>query len=350
MNFYETHFDEYLRSAEDVNIHAGMAKYYADVDLQEKRKHFIFYGPPGIGKYTQVLSFLKPRSPSGLKYERKIVIQNDKDANFAFRMSDVHFEIDMYLLGCNSKVLWHAIYSQIIDIIYSTSEKNRFIVCKNFQDCHMDLLDIFHSYVEHKIIYPHISLSFILITDGLSFLPNNLLQKTTVVQLRRPDKETYASLLLNDDAAAELLEVIDVANISNMKEIKSLRKLRTCRDLPADIFNITCDELIDQMKNYQKMDILALREKLYDVLIYQLDVSECIWYVMEAYLANPQWWGGAGGGGGDGGDELAARTTRISNIVQDLFFFFKYYNNNYRPIYHLENIFIKMINEFHRID
>ena len=348
MQFYETHFDEYLRSVERDNFH-GAAGVAGD-EGGDEGGHLIFYGAPGIGKYTQVLAFLKPRSPSGLKYDKKIATQSDKDAPFVFRMSDVHFEVDMSLLGCNPKMVWHEIYGQIIDIVYSTSEKTRYIVCKNFHDCPADLLDIFYSYVDHKIIFPHISLRFIFVTTGLSFVPDTLLKKARVVQLRRPTKEMYATLLRPDTggAAGALLDEIGVSNIANMKELKSFRNIACVTQIPKDIFNVTCDEIIEQMKQYRKMDVLTLRERLYDMLIYQLNISDCLWYILEAYLANPHWWPTNSAAGGAAGEPDLSRRRRVSRVVQDLFVFFKYYNNNYRPIYHLEKIVVKMINEFYQ--
>ena len=58
-----------------------------------------------IGKYTQSLMFIKKFSQSNLKYERKININFNPKKSFIFKLSDIHFEIDMELLGCNAKVL-----------------------------------------------------------------------------------------------------------------------------------------------------------------------------------------------------------------------------------------------------
>ena len=51
--------------------------------------------------------------PSKLKYERKITIRTNKKYSYTFKISDIHFEIDMDLLGCNARVLWNEIYKQI---------------------------------------------------------------------------------------------------------------------------------------------------------------------------------------------------------------------------------------------
>ena len=69
------------------------------------------FGPPGIGKYTQALRYVRTWSPTGLKYERKlnIALEKPKKGDYTIKMSDIHFEIDMNLLGCNAKTLWNTI-------------------------------------------------------------------------------------------------------------------------------------------------------------------------------------------------------------------------------------------------
>ena len=69
----------------------------------ENISHLIFYGPSGIGKYTQALSFIKQYSPSNLKYERKININLSAKKEYFFKVSDIHIEVDMELLGVMQK-------------------------------------------------------------------------------------------------------------------------------------------------------------------------------------------------------------------------------------------------------
>jgi hypothetical protein len=87
-----------------------------------------------------MLKSIKKYSPSELKYEKKISIVFNK-INFFFKLSDIHYEIDMSLLGCNSKLLWHEIYLQIIDIISAKVDKSGIIVCKNFHEIHRFYFD-----------------------------------------------------------------------------------------------------------------------------------------------------------------------------------------------------------------
>ena len=57
---YETTFEEYLHANEELNIHPELNKIIKTIpnDIY-KFENTIVYGPPGIGKYTQILSILK---------------------------------------------------------------------------------------------------------------------------------------------------------------------------------------------------------------------------------------------------------------------------------------------------
>ena len=152
MKFYDTQFEDYLHSADTTTLHPKLNILYKKFpnninDLQ----NIIFYGPKGVGKYTQMLKSIRKYSCTDLKYEKKISVTFNKNTYY-FKISDIHFEIDLSLLGCNSKLLWNEIYNQIIDIILAKSEKSGIIVCKNFQDIHSELLDIFYSYIKQSII------------------------------------------------------------------------------------------------------------------------------------------------------------------------------------------------------
>ena len=73
MKFYETHFEEYINENQKVNLHPKLDKIYNTkfpkklIDL----KNLIFFGPSGVGKYTQMLKSIKKYSPTDLKYEKK---------------------------------------------------------------------------------------------------------------------------------------------------------------------------------------------------------------------------------------------------------------------------------------
>jgi hypothetical protein len=287
---------------------------------------------------------LKKYSPSELKYDKRITMQTDK-YTFTYRISDIHYEIDMGLLGCNSKIIWHELFNQIVDIISMKPDKKGVIVCKNFHMIHNELLDIFYSYIQQ---YNHpdlpIQIKFILIMEHVSFLPNSILNHCRIINTKRPSKTDYINMIYKqqnterqDDKPQEIVErpsdllhTIDPANILNLKEIYSFPLVQEGEDPPKEIFNVICDAIIQEMMHPEKIVITEFRDAIYDILVYNLDVSDCVWYIFSHFISSGQ---------------LSKES--ISAILDKTLPFFKQFNNNYRPIYHLESIFISILNHLH---
>ena len=148
MKYYETRFEEYIQTINKKNLHPELEKIEQNGEKMGIDNNLIFYGPSGTGKYTQVLNYIKNFSPSKLKYERKMNINLQKKKQYTFKISDVHFEIDMELLGCNAKVLWNEIYKAILDILSTRQTHKGIILCKNFHKIHNELLDVFYMFTK----------------------------------------------------------------------------------------------------------------------------------------------------------------------------------------------------------
>ena len=74
MKFYETHFEEYVEQVKQKNLHPTLEKIYQEFPSQlEELPNLLFYGPSGVGKYSQMLFSIQKYSPSFLKYEKKNV-------------------------------------------------------------------------------------------------------------------------------------------------------------------------------------------------------------------------------------------------------------------------------------
>jgi hypothetical protein len=280
-------------------------------------KNIIFFGPNGSGKYTQMLKSIKKYSPTELKYEKKISLTFNKQQYF-FKISDIHYEIDMSLLGCNSKLLWHDIYQQIIDVISAKVEKSGIIVCKYFHDIHSELLENFYSYMQ-KNNTTSIDLKFILITEEISFIPDNILNSCEIINISRPTKTAYVKCI-NE----KLSKNLKPENITNIKFLHSYNE-----DLMIQ-YKIICNKIIKNLTNINELHYLKFRDILYDIFIYNLDISDCIWYILSSLI-----------------EQKKIKREDISNILIKTYNFFQYYNNNYRPIYHVENYFLylaKIIN------
>ena len=351
IKFYESHFEEYCLAKDKCNLHPELdtifqhfPKNIADLN------NLIIYGPSGVGKYSQTVSLLKKYSPTELKYEKKITVQTDKH-NYIYHISDIHYEVDMSLLGCNSKILWSEVFSQIIDIVSVKHDKIGIILCKNFHTIHTELLEIFYSYIQQ---YSHsqsnIQIKFILLTDHISFIPNTILNSCYTLSIARPSRASYSNILkynhrpsasvtikneIYDNKVEQMIQNIKSDNILNIKEMRSLLLLEDPANIPNDIFNIICDTIINEIINHDKINIAVFRDNIYDILIYNLDIGDVLWYILSHFIKL---------------NSVQIAPHIIMDITNQIFTFLKHYNNNYRPIYHLESIFFYFITKIYNYD
>ena len=222
----------------------------------------------------------------------------------------------MALLGCNSKLLWHEIYLQILDILSAKTEKSGIIVCKYFNEIHSELLDNFYSYMQ-KNNAMSIDLKFILITEELSFIPDNILNCCEIIHIPRPTKTQY-NKCINNKLSVKLNNVTNIKNLHS-----SITQLMTP-------YKIICDKIITAISQVDDLKFLKFRDLLYDIFIYNLDITDCIWYIISSLI-----------------QQNKIKQEHISPLLIKTFSFFQYYNNNYRPIYHLENYLYFIISLIH---
>ena len=310
MKFLETHFEEYINVAD--NLHPKLNKIFAKFPKKiGQLQNVIFYGPNGTGKYTQMLKCIKQYSPSDLKYEKKLSITYNKQQYF-FKISDIHYEIDMGLLGCNSKLLWHDIYLQIIDIISAKTDKSGIIVCKNFHEIHSELLDNFYSYMQHNT--NSIDLKYILLTDSVSFILDSIINCCEIIHVSRPSKTLYNKCLKN-----KLPTDIKLNTITNIKGLQCLQK-------SLEPHKFICNNIISAMISIDDVKMLKFRDLLYDIFIYNLNITDCVWYILEQLSIQHK-----------------INKDDLPGIMVKTYSFFQYYNNNYRPIYHLEQYMYELV-------
>lgn len=340
MKYYETQFENYLTSIDRYNIHPELHPFFQKLPPSiGQLKNIIVYGPSGTGKYSQSLLILKRYSPSELKYEKKIVAQTDKQ-EYSYKISDIHYEIDMSLLGCNSKLLWNEIFLQIVDIISIKAEKTAIILCKNFHLIHTELLEIFYSYIQqYNSKYSKINIIFFILTEQLSFIPTNIINNCHILNVRRPENQHYSNIVVQfmknsnnkEVSVNSILDVVDTENILNIKELRSFPYMQTNNNIPKDVFNIICDAVIEKILAPETIEFTQFRDTLYDILTYNLDMTECLWHIITYLIEN---------------HHLQKEDT--SDVLIRSYSFLKYYNNNYRPIYHLESIIFYIINKIKR--
>ena len=318
MKYLSTRFEEYIIESKKKNLHKEL------IDIQKllssdikKQNNIIFYGPPGVGKYTQALNYIKNFSPTNLKYERKIIIDGISKKSYHFKISDILFEIDIELLGCNAKVLFNEIYNNIIDIVSTKQEKTFFILCKNFHCIHSELHDIFSSYMQ-SLNHINIKLVYIIITENISFINDNIYNRCLVIPIKRPDKSTYEKCL-NKSITTKPQEITNIKNI-----ISNITKL--------DNINLRIvNEIINMIEDYKNINCLVFRDVIYNIFIFNLDINTCLYQIISYFIKK---------------DKL--NNNNVNTVLFKLCKFFRLYNNNYRPIYHLESFLYylcKVVNE-----
>lgn len=454
MKFYETTFDEHIQKVKETNLHPELDSLILHPSSHQPRSlsqfsNAIFYGPEGVGKYSQALVFLSQFSPSQLRHTRKLVIEdgnsddtsggvvdtqltsststsaqsqgevvNDKstfptsgtktrtknsaasggssesstgskrkegnkkesdaqttmtlttssesesNSNIILRMSDIHYEVNMSFLNKNARIIWHKIHSQI-------AEQNRecVILCREFQAIPVDLLSVFYSYMQHNF---HNSTSnrihYILLTDTTGFIPESIVNMCHLVRFIRPMKKLYEQcvpqLRKHGSKVKSKKDVkIDTSDISNIKTLKialakfqgnengsdnsltqdsyfSFRQLsqghKPICNIILRILNAIASESATKT-TISPVLFSQLREKLYDMLVYDLNIGECMWYIVQCILKQKSAICTA--------TELplTASTNILHKLIEDVTHFFQYYNQHYRPIYHLENLCMKFV-------
>jgi hypothetical protein len=322
MKYFSSKFEEYVTDCNKYNMHKNIKPLYSSMsnDL-DKQNHLIFNGPSGIGKYTQVLNYIKKFSPTNLRFERKInITSSNKKIEYEFKVSDVHFEVDMALLGCHSKLLFNDIYYHILDVLSARPSGSGIIVCKNFHHIHSELLEIFYSYMQ-SLKHKNLNIVYILVTENVSFIPRNILNRCQIIPLKRPTKGDYIKA-----TSKTLMGDREIKTICNIKNIKG--KISCLNNLNG----VVCDKIVDKITHFEDIKFLELRDNLYEIFIFNLDIHSCLYYIVNTLVKS--------------GDLL---DKHMEDIFIQLYKFLKLYNNNYRPIYHLESFIFYLCIKIHEL-
>tara|TARA_Y100000768_G_scaffold384471_2_gene368567 strand:- start:530 stop:979 length:450 start_codon:yes stop_codon:yes gene_type:complete len=123
-----------------------------------------------------------------------------------------------------------------------------------------------------------------------------------------------------------ILKHISIYDTENMENIKNIN-------------TSICKKIINIITNsITTINYINIRNILYDLLIYNLNIYNSIYYILENIILIKI----------NNNKKLNITTNKkfINNLLTNTLNFFKLYNNNYRPIYHLENYILYIIKEF----
>lgn len=313
MNTPECKFDDYLKAKGEIDIHPEVSSTILKLSQEVGVKNVIFYGPPGVGKYSCSLEYIAKLSPTSLAYERKAIIDTTKGQH-TIKISDVHFEVDMGLLGCNSKQTWNELFMHITNIVNLRNLNHGVILCRNFEKINAELLEVFYSYLQTGP--QKTKVSFVLLTESVSFLPNNIIQRCHLIRVMRPKRQMYSKL-------KKIPKTFDINTIQNIKSWKD--NIDTTNELALK------QRLLKQLESYESFDFEETRKVLYDILIQNQSVVDLIWEVVNTIVDN------------------GLDTSKGLLLLKETYSFLELYNNNYRPIYHLERYMCFLLRLIHEL-
>jgi hypothetical protein len=237
--------------------------------------NLVYYGAKESDKYSFMINTIQPNLTKNCKL---IDIEYNNDV-YSFKKSHYHCEFDASFI--KHKNLFIEMLNVFIDLLKNNEICQRFIVCNNFHEINNDILPIIYLFMQN------VNIQFILLTESISFINHKILSNCIIhtVSGFNPNKPI----------------------IQQYKNI--------------------CNVIIKQIINPKSFTFFKFRITIYNLLIYNLDIHECIWYII--YEVN--------------------KVKKISDeFIQLLPDFFSKFYHCYKPIYNLEFIFMNLFREFQK--
>tara|TARA_Y100000389_G_C17435358_1_gene505165 strand:+ start:860 stop:1669 length:810 start_codon:yes stop_codon:yes gene_type:complete len=157
----------------------------ANILTKYKNKNIIVYGNNVLKNYIFTLQALKPLSKSKLKYSRRIAI-NYSGEDILFNISDIHFEVDFTLLGVNQYNMFLTLFNHIKESMV-VDKKVFYVVCLNYQDIKLELMNIFYSFMDENKI------RFLILTTEISFICDKIFQSSLIKKIKGEASHTNES-------------------------------------------------------------------------------------------------------------------------------------------------------------
>ena len=118
----EKNFKYILNEINTLNFHESIFNNIKLPDNIIDLPNIIIYGNQNIGKYYFALNLIKKYSNNNLNIQRRVEIIINKESEY-FKCSDIHYEIDFYLLGTSAKNIWLTFFNHIQNILINKENK-----------------------------------------------------------------------------------------------------------------------------------------------------------------------------------------------------------------------------------
>lgn len=238
--------------------------------------NILFYGPSGSGKYVLTLMLLQKL------FGNKIYIKNNYESILNIYYSSVHYEI---ILNKNSNKI-----QDLRDIIINmsstyniSSNYYNIIVVKNIVHLNTELFSLIKYLIENN--YP---IYFIFLTNTITNLPSYI--KNLFLKIRVPkvlDSECLNFFnFVNEKEKLNLSKqnLIEIINKSKNNLTKIFLNIQ-CPDY-KNFMNHKLDEILELIKTKKILNILKIRERLYDLCSKNVDKTYIIKYCLNEILKN----------------------------------------------------------------
>jgi hypothetical protein len=96
----------------------------------------------------------------------------------------------------------------------------------------------------------------------------------------RPSKSNYIKCI------KKLPNKLLLENITNIKNVKNLQTQQNYNEELMIQYKIICNKILDNLVKYEEINFLKFRDLLYDMFIYSLDISDCIWYIITKLISD----------------------------------------------------------------
>jgi hypothetical protein len=264
--------------------HVNYFQVLTEADINSGRNHYIFFNHDSESNYHCMQHAVKAHSPTMLNYHRKLEISLTSTESYFFKISDTHVEIDFSLLSANETQIFHELYMHIKNYI-SSPKTPFFIVCIHFEEIRRELKKLFHTYLcDTKQVH------FILLTSQVSIFPQDI--------------------LLNC--------IIKRQNFGITKEDESIHTETMKHNVSQLVHTITCEEF----------NITKQREILYDSFVKNHNMHAIVNDILFQLFKK----------------EYITYTDNLVSVFKDIVNQLELYNNNYRSIYHMERLILKLMN------